>query len=296
MTSTTPGSHHLDDAHDDAPDGGLALDLGRLIGRRRLLALVGTAGAAAFLAACSSDSSATDSTATPTAPTGTATAENGTGTTTDVAEQACDPIPAETSGPYPGDGSNGVNVLTESGVVRSDITTSIGDFTGVATGVPVTLELTLLDSGAGCDPLPNAAVYLWHADSQGRYSLYSNGVTDQNYLRGVQSTDTQGTVRFTTIFPGCYDGRWPHMHFEIYPDVERALATDGLLVTSQLALPQDACDLAYATTGYEASVGNLARTSLATDMVFRDDQAARQTPTITGDATTGFRAALTITV
>lgn len=58
------------------------------------------------------------------------------------------------------------------------------------------------------------------------YSLYSSGITKQNFLRGVQVSDASGLVSFTTIFPGCYWGRWPHIHFEVYRSL--ALATDNV--------------------------------------------------------------------
>jgi len=100
-------------------------------------------------------------------------------------------------------------------VVRSDITTSIGSFTGTADGVPTSISLTVLDSANGCAPLEGGAVYLWHADKDGHYSMYT--APDASYLRGVQVADANGTVTFQSIWPGCYDGRWPHVHFEVYP-------------------------------------------------------------------------------
>src|SRR3954467_1757394 len=155
----------------------------------------------------------TSATATPT------TNATATPMTTCVAE-----IPQETGGPYPADGSNAnssnqtVNVLTRSGIVRSDIRTSIS--TGnTAAGVPLTIKLTLVDSNSNCAPLAGYAVYLWHCNRDGKYSLYSSGVTSEDYLRGVQATDSTGTVTFTSIFPACYSGRWPHVHFEIYPSL-----------------------------------------------------------------------------
>jgi hypothetical protein len=87
-----------------------------------------------------------------------------------------------------------VNVLTESGIVRSDITTSFGTASGLAYGVPLTITLTVLDTANGSAPLEGAAVDLWHCDQAGRYSLYSDGVTSENYLRGVQEAAADGTV------------------------------------------------------------------------------------------------------
>jgi protocatechuate 3,4-dioxygenase beta subunit len=193
-------------------------------------------------------------------------------------------IPEETAGPYPGDGSNGVNVLAESGVVRSDITTSFGGSSGVADGVPVTVRLRVLDlSGDEAAPLAGAAVYLWHADAQGRYSMYSEEVADENYLRGVQVTGADGRVELTSVFPGCYAGRWPHMHFEVYESEEAATSYTAKMRTSQLALPQETCEEVYADSRYAGSADNLAAISLDSDGVFSDGwslQMARATGSV----------------
>ena len=159
--------------------------------------------------------------------------------------------------------------------------------------MPITLHLTVLDSSKGCAPLAGGAVYAWHADRDGHYSMYT--AAEANYLRGVGEADDTGTVTFQSIFPGCYDGRWPHIHFEVYPSLDDALSASNTIVTSQLALPQDVCEVAYVAAGYEASISNLSRTSLATDMVFRDG-VDQQLATVTGDISTGFTVELTLTV
>ena len=138
-------------------------------------------------------------------------------------------------------------------------------------------------------------MYLWHCDKLGRYSLYSSGVTNQNYLRGVQEADATGRVSFTTIFPGCYSGRWPHIHFEVYPSLAAATSVANKIATSQIALPKATCDLVYATSGYEASVTNLSQVSLATDNVFSDGSAL-ELATITGSVAAGLTATLTVAV
>ena len=168
-------------------------------------------------------------------------------------------IPDETAGPYPGDGSNGPDVLEESGIVRSDIRSSFGTSTTTAEGVPLEFELTILDMAKDNAPFAGVAVYAWHCDRAGRYSMYSEGVEDENYLRGVQVTDAEGKVRFTSIVPACYSGRWPHIHFEVYPDEASITDSANAIATSQLAFPKDVVDLVYATEGYEASVANLAQ-------------------------------------
>jgi protocatechuate 3,4-dioxygenase beta subunit len=204
-------------------------------------------------------------------------------------------VPEETAGPFPGDGTNGPNVLTTSGVVRQDIRTSFGSLRGTAEGVKLTVTLALSDA-ATCTPAAGYAVYAWHADSQGRYSLYSAGATDQNYCRGVQVADDKGNVTFTTVFPGCYDGRWPHIHFEVYPSIEAAGDASKRIATSQIALPKAACDQAYKTKGYESSPANLGRVSLATDGVFSDDGGVKELATVTGSVADGFVALLPVTV
>jgi len=139
-------------------------------------------------------------------------------------------------------------------------------------------------------------VYLWHCDRDGNYSLYSRGVENENYLRGVQETDASGTVRFTSIYPACYSGRWPHIHFEVYSDVANAVASGPIVKTSQIALPEEADALVYATSGYEQSVRNMSQTSLTRDMVFGDDGGIHQIATMAGSVADGYTAALTIGV
>ena len=289
--------HHNTEDH----DRGLAFDLSTLIGRRGLLALAGAGAGAALLAACRSGgsaiSSSSNSSGGSTGSTGSAGSTESTSVATSAATSsaACASIPEETAGPYPGDGSNGPDVLAESGIVRRDIRSSIGSATGAADGISLTVELTVTDTENGCTPLTGAAVYLWHCDREGRYSMYSPGAESENYLRGVQETDGDGRVTFTSIFPACYSGRWPHIHFEIYAGVDDATGGGAPIATSQLAFPADVCSAAYATEGYEQSVSNLAQVSLDTDMVFADG-VSQQLATMTGDGQTGYTATLAVPV
>lgn len=232
------------------------------------------------------------------APASAATVATTTTGATATAATVVKEIPAETAGPYPADGSRAsnqtLNALALSGIVRRDIRASLG--TGkVAAGIPLTIELTLVNTKANGALLAGYALYLWHCDREGNYSLYSNGVTNEDYLRGVQVADKDGKLAFATVFPGCYAGRWPHAHFEIYPSLERATASSNAIHTSQLALPEDVCKAAYATTGYAQSVRNLAQISLATDNVFRDGYDL-QVAKVTGDTTGGYVARLTVGV
>ena len=268
-----------------------------MLTRRRALGLLAGAGASAVVLAACGKSGSSDNDAATASTTG-ATTDPTTGTTgdTSTAGASCDTaIPEETAGPYPGDGSNGPDVLTQDGVVRSDITTSIGDASGTAEGVPLRIELTVVDTTNNCAPLQGVAVYAWHCDREGRYSMYSQGAEDENYLRGVQGADADGKVTFTSIFPAAYSGRWPHVHFEIYDSVDDATGGGRPRATSQLALPKAACDKVYATSGYEQSVRNMQRLSIDSDMVFADGYAA-QLGTVTSDAENGMTVTLTVPV
>jgi protocatechuate 3,4-dioxygenase beta subunit len=272
---------------EEVVDQGLGFDIGTLMNRRKVLTVFGLGASAFGLAACGAGaggSGASASSSASTSPSPSATA------------LAVDEIPDETAGPYPGDGSNGPDVLEQSGIVRSDLRSSFGDAGGTAEGVPMTLELTIADLADGGVPFAGVAVYVWHCDREGRYSLYSEGAEDQNYLRGVQIADASGKVRFTSVFPACYDGRWPHVHFEVYPDRAGISDAGNAIATSQVALPQDASETVYAQSGYEQSVSNLSRVSLADDNVFGDDGGASQLGTVTGDVASGYTVALTVRV
>jgi protocatechuate 3,4-dioxygenase beta subunit len=298
-------THEAD--HDDRHDRGLRHDLAvlrarqvvqpALLERRGALKLLGGAGVGLLLAACGSDDASTaGTTSTAGGPGSTTTAAAGATTTTSAATgTVTEAIPEETGGPYPGDGSNGPNVLTESGIVRSDIRSSFGDLSGTADGVPVGLDLTIVSAGDG-SPMAGAAVYLWHCDIDGGYSLYSQGITEQNYLRGVQAADADGRLSFTSIYPAVYSGRWPHMHYEVFAGLDEATAAARPLVTSQIALLEDASRAVYESdAGYAQSVSNLTRVSLDSDMVFSDGYDL-QLPTMSGAAGADLRLALTVAV
>ena len=196
-------------------------------------------------------------------------------------------IPEETAGPYPGDGSNGPNVLTESGVVRSDITSSFGTASGVAERRPADAALQGLrpDRRGRRDPGRRGRLRLALRQRRATTRCTTATPCDENYLRGVQETGEDGWLEFTTIFPGCYAGRWPHVHFEVYESLDKATSASNKLRTSQLAFPQDVCEEVYATSGYESSVANLAGVSLDSDGIFSDGyslQLAKMTGSVRG--------------
>ncbi|PTT86090.1 intradiol ring-cleavage dioxygenase, partial [Pelomonas sp. HMWF004] len=146
---------------------------------------------------------------------------------------------------------------------------------------------------ASCADLAGYAIYVWHCDAQGRYSMYSSGATAENYLRGVQSTGSDGTASFTTVYPGCYPGRMPHIHFEIYRNANTASSWSNKLKTSQLAFPTDVSSAVYATSGYGNSAANASAISFTSDSVFRDG-VTLQLATLTGSVSAGYVARLTV--
>ena len=311
--------HDHDKIHDH--DRGLVHDLeiirAQMIGRRRALGWLGLGGGAAFLASCgsgggsntssassllgvssSSSSSSSSSTASSSSSSSSSTGSSSSSGNVSV----CTADPTETAGPYPADGTNTANgtlsnVLTQSGIIRSDIRSSFGSLSGTAAGLPLTLTITLANSSAACAPLAGYAIYLWHCNALGQYSLYD--LPAVNYLRGVQVTDANGQVTFQTIFPACYSGRYPHMHFEVFQSTSTASSGRSALLTSQMAMPRDIASAVYAANSsvYSQSTARLAQVTIASDNVFGDNTAAQiaaQTPSLTGSATTGYTGNITV--
>ena len=292
-------------ARDDHHGHRLAEDLPRLaalVRRRRALAWIASTAGTALIGACGGGGGSSSSSTTTAAAT-TSTTTSTTATTTTTASGSCVADPAETAGPYPADGTNTASgstsdILAASGIVRGDIRASFLGSTTVAQGVAVVLTLTLVNTSSSCAPLAGYAIYLWHCDRSGSYSLY--GVPTESYLRGVQVTNSLGQVTFTTIFPACYSGRYPHMHFEVFASLATATTGRNSILTSQFAMPLAVCNTIYpTTTGYGQSATNLAQVSISTDNVFGDDtatQIAAMTPAFTGSVTAGYTATATIGV
>jgi protocatechuate 3,4-dioxygenase beta subunit len=287
--------HDHDHDHDDY--GGLRRDLPQVIGRRRALQLLGGAGLVGLAAACggSGGSGGATSSASPSSTTTGATTTTAAGAAPDTATTdaaAGTPIPSETEGPFPADGSNGPNVLTEAGIVRGDLRPSFAGLSGTAEGVLTTMQLTIVDAATG-QPRAGAAVYAWHCTADGQYSLYE--IADQNYLRGVQAADDAGRLTFTTIFPGCYGGRWPHVHFEVFESLDDATGGSAPARISQLALPEADCATVYAEAEYGNSASNLGRLSLESDMIFADGW-SDQLATVSGSVADGYTVSLLVRV
>lgn len=288
--------------HLDEHDRGLAHDLEtvRILSRRRALGLLGLGAGTLALGACGGEELVTGTgstgTATPT-PTPSATSTSSGSSSSGN----CVSFASETNGPYPADGTNTSrgttsNVLTMTAFQRADIRSSVLTTSTVAEGVEMTVTLSLVDVNNSCAALAGYAVYMWHCDASGEYSLYD--LPAESYLRGVQVTDANGQVTFTTIVPGCYAGRFPHIHFEVFSSLANATSGRYALLISQLAIPSNACNAAYADTAtYGASASRYAATSIASDNVFGDnstDQMEAMTLVATGSAAAGFVANATV--
>ena len=232
----------------------------RKVTRREALSLLGVTGAALTLA-CGE---------TPTSPSATTTTS--TTTTTTGQSSTCAVAPTETVGPYPS--------LTD--LIRSDIREG-------KNGVPVTLTLTVVNVNNGCSAVANAAVDIWQCDAEGHYSQYSqpgyNG-TSETFLRGIQTTDANGRVTFTTVYPGWYAGRATHIHIEV------TVSGRSVKVT-QIAFPESTTATVYASGIYAAK--GLNPTSNAGDMVFADSLSS-ELATVSGSVANGFSATFTIGV
>jgi protocatechuate 3,4-dioxygenase beta subunit len=179
------------------------LPVGRVLSRREALAALGALGAAA-LAGCVPNVAATSARATAVAPALASTSAAAAATPA----PACVVRPAMTAGPY----------FVDEKLNRSDIRSDPTDGT-VKDGTPLQITLNVSSVGAGaCAALGGATVDVWHCDAAGVYSDATDpgfNTRGKKFLRGYQTTNASGQVRFTTIYPGWYHGRTVHVHFKI---------------------------------------------------------------------------------
>ena len=290
-------------------DQGLAFDLETSIDRRQVLKLIGYAGLERrTLRAGRLRAAARDRAATATAPRqprrGGAAQRASVGqsrpapaASAATAAADCAVIPEETAGPFPGDGSNGPDVLSQSGVVRTDIRSSFGEHVGHGRGRAADDQAR--DPGrrrTTARRSPGRRSTSGTATATAATRSTRQGVTDENYLRGVQEADATASSTFTSIFPACYSGRWPHIHFEVYPNLAAATDEANKIATSQIALPEDACDPCTRPTATARASRNLQQVSLATDNVFGDDGGVHQLGPVSGSVADGYIVELTVPV
>ena len=176
------------------------------ISRRKALGALGTVSLGALLGACGSEDrkvATTDG--------GTATVEPKTAPTGSLAEkldagESCRQTAEQTEGPY----------YFDADAIRSDIREG-------RPGTPLVLALRVR-GGDDCAPVENAIVDIWHCDAGGVYSGFEAG-EGERFLRGAQATNEDGIARFTTIYPGHYQGRTVHIHAKVHLDRRTVLTT-----------------------------------------------------------------------
>jgi protocatechuate 3,4-dioxygenase beta subunit len=234
-----------------------------MLTRREALEALGAVAALTLTAACSSDSA---SPASPSPAIGGATSSG------------CALTPSETAGPYP----DHLGMINNPAYFRRDITEG-------KPGLPLSLVLTIVNTNRSCQAVSNAVVEIWQCDATGNYSEYSQqgfDGTGQTFLRGLQTTDANGQVTFTTIYPGWYMGRATHIHVDVF--------MNGVNVkNTQIAFPEATSAAVYATGVYAAKGRNT--TTNASDNVFSDGT-SMELATLVGSTASGYTATLTIGV
>jgi protocatechuate 3,4-dioxygenase beta subunit len=229
-----------------------------------MLAVLG-AGLGGALASCGGSTTSPTSTA--------STSGSSSGGTSSA---TCVVAPTETEGPYP----DKLGMINNSAFLRRDITEG-------RTGLPLTLTLTIVNTNSSCAAVSNANVEIWQCDAAGAYSEYSQpgyDGTGQTFLRGLQVSDANGQVTFTTIYPGWYSGRATHIHVDVFRN-------GSLLKTTQIAFPESVSSGVYATGVYAAKGQN--PTTNARDNVFSDGTTG-ELATLSGDTVSGYTATITI--
>ena len=231
--------------------------------------IIGAVSAPVMIEACSKGNTVTAS--------DTTSGISGTGSS--VSATGCNVIPTETEGPFP--------TKTPSSYVRSDITNG-------RTGYALTIKLTVGNSNNNCAAVPDAIVDIWHCDAEGNYSEYGGGGMQSidyqslHFLRGRQTTDANGLVTFTSIFPGWYTGRATHIHVHIYN------SSGTSLKVTQIAFPEVAGSALLTVNGY--AKGMTGYTYNAKDNVFSDDTKGIEIATVTGGTNEGFDLSINISI
>lgn len=221
--------------------------------------LIGVTSAPLILEACKKDA-----------------ASNSSGSGSGSGNGSCTVAPTETEGPFP--------THTPSSLNRSDIRDD-------RTGVPLTMNITIKNANNNCSALANVIVDVWHCDKDGYYSEYGGtgmqtiDYTAVHFLRGRQTTDANGLVSFTTIFPGWYSGRATHIHVHIYT------ASGTSLKITQISFPEgagSAVALVNASTANGYTKGMTGYTYNANDNIFGDDTAGVELSSVAGSVSAGF--------
>jgi protocatechuate 3,4-dioxygenase beta subunit len=198
------------------------------------------------------------------------TTDTTAGSTSGTTSGTCTSTASETAGPFP---------------TKSPASYVLTDITSDRPGTKLTVKITIQNKSNSCEGLSGALVDIWHCDAAGSYSEYggsgmqSINYTNVHFLRGRQTTDSNGVVNFVSIYPGWYSGRAPHIHVHVYD------ASGKSLLVTQIAFPEDLSKVVYAQ-GVYASHGQ-ADTTNARDNVFSDG-VSTELATVTGSASAGY--------
>jgi len=209
-----------------------------------------------------------------------ATSSSSSGGDNTTTNGSCTVSNSETDGPYPLYTSRG------SALVRTDITE------GTQTGIPLNITLTILNTNNSCAALANILVDIWHCNKDGYYSGYNQpgylgtkDYTGDTFLRGRQTTDNNGQVKFTSIYPGWYTGRMTHIHVQIYSAANGSNeGSNNSILTTQIAFPDDITQTVYKTSLYAGHGENTITWS--GDNVFSDGT-TNEMATVTANSSTG---------
>jgi protocatechuate 3,4-dioxygenase beta subunit len=209
--------------------------VGQVLNRRDVLKILGIGSAAGILVACTPEVTATSSPTTSFAPTDASVTEvvatELAAVATSVPIPVCVVRPELTEGPY----------FVDEMLNRSDIRSDPSDGS-ISQGAPLDIVFNVSQISAnGCVALTGAQVDIWHCDALGVYSDVENSV-GKKFLRGYQVTDDNGQAKFTTVYPGWYNGRAVHIHFKIRVNNQE--------FTSQLFFDEAFTDQVYAQEHY----------------------------------------------
>ena len=169
--------------------------------------------------------------------------------------------PAETQGPY----------WVDEKLNRSDIRADSSGTYGSAAGLPLRLTVGVSKlAGGKATPVSGAWVDLWHCDAYGQYSDEAAGMGNantkgKNYLRGYQVTSGHGLVNFTTVYPGWYTSRTPHIHARVRQFSGTTTTTN---FTTQFFFTESVTNYVYANVA-PYSARNNRDTTNATDSVYK---------------------------
>ena len=231
--------------------------IGRILSRREVIALLGVAGAGAVASRLRAQPVA---------------AVPGSR----IWVPACVVTPAQTEGPY----------FVDEKLNRVDIRSDPG--TGkVSAGAPLDLEIRVYRVANGaCTPYKDAMVDIWQCDAMGLYSDVRDmnnlfNTSGQKFLRGYQITDATGVAKFSTVYPGWYQGRTVHIHFK----VRSSTGARAGEFTSQLYFDDAVSDKVFTQAPYSTKTGN--RTRNERDGIF--GQGGRQLMLAVAESGAGYK-------